>query len=88
MKKYFIVTGIVNFLLSFLAFLIYVTYLTISAKYLYSTIIDLLFLIVMVLVVMLINTIIFKVMKQKEKIIILIPSSLFMVFTGLIFLVK
>ena len=54
----------------------------------YSTFTDLLVLIISIILDILINTIIFKILKQKEKIYILVPSSLFMIFTGLLFLIK
>ena len=88
MKKYFIITSIVNILLSFLAFYLFINYLSLSASKMYSTIMDLAVLIVIVLLDILINAIIFRILNQKEKVIILIPSSLFMVFTGLLFLIK
>ena len=54
----------------------------------YSTFTDLLVLIISIIFDILINNIIFKILKQKEKIYILVPSSLFMIFTGLLFLIK
>ena len=88
MKKYFVVTGILNVLLSFPAFYFFVSYLVLSASKMYSTIVDLLVLLSVVLIDVLINAIIYKILKQKDYIYILIPSSLFMFCSGLLFLIK
>lgn len=86
MKKYFIITIILNIVLGFLAFYGFINYLIISASKSFSPTIDLIVLLSAVIIDVVINYIIFKILKRKNSIIfVLIPSCVFMLVTGIIF---
>lgn len=86
MKKFFIVSIITNILLSFLAFYGFIHYLVLSASNSFSSQIDFIVLLGVVILDVLINYGIFRSLKQREKtVFVLIPSSIFMLVTGLLF---
>lgn len=89
MKKYFIISIITNILLSVLAFFGFINYLVMSATKSYSTLLDTSVLLLVVIIDIVINYIIFRLINKKEeknRIFILIPSGIFMLLTGILFL--
>lgn len=87
MKKYFILSTISNIILALLTFYGLLNYIALSASNSLSSTIDLLVLIGIVVIDILVNYLIFRYLKIKErKIFILIPSSLFLLITGILFL--
>lgn len=88
MKKYFIISIIINILLSVLAFFGFINYLVLSASKSYSSLIDLIVLLLVVIIDIIINYVIYKLVNKTEKnrIFILIPSGIFMLITGILFL--
>lgn len=88
MKKYLIISIIINIILSLLSFYGLINYLVYSASNSLSMIYDTLFLISIVLIDVLINYLIYKkIIKNNKKIFyILIPSSVFMFIQALLFL--
>ena len=88
MKKYLIISIIINIVLSLISFYGLINYLVYSATNSLSMIYDTLFLISIVLVSILINYLIYrKLIKENKKIFyILIPSSVFMFIQALLFL--
>lgn len=88
MKKYLIISIIINIVLSLISFYGLINYLVYSATNSLSIIYDTLFLISIVLVDILINYLIYKkLIKDNKKIFyILIPSSVFMFIQALLFL--
>lgn len=86
MKKYFIVSGVLNVLLAVCAFYGFLNYLVLSASNSFSSVIDFIVLISVVLLDILINYILHKILKVNiSKVFVLIPSSFFMLITGLLF---
>lgn len=88
MKKYFIVSIIANIVLSFVAMYGLLNYLVISASKSYSSMQDTFILLSIVIIDILLNYIIIKVISKKtelNKILILVPSSVFMLTTGILF---
>ena len=88
MKKYLIISIIINIILSLISFYGLINYLVYSATNSLSMIYDTLFLISIVLIDVLINYLIYKkLIKDNKKIFyILIPSSVFMFIQALLFL--
>jgi len=88
MKKYLIISIIINIILSLISFYGLINYLVYSASNSLSIIYDTLFLITIVLIDVLINYLIYKkLIKDNKKIFyILIPSSVFMFIQALLFL--
>jgi len=88
MKKYLIISIIINIVLSLFSFYGLINYLVYSATNSLSMIYDTLFLISIVLIDVLINYLIYKkLIKDNKKIFyILIPSSVFMFIQALLFL--
>lgn len=88
MKKYLIISIIINIVLSLFSFYGLINYLVYSASNSLSIIYDILFLISIVLIDVLINYLIYKkIIKDNKKIIyILIPSSIFMFIQAMLFL--
>lgn len=88
MKKYLIISIIINIVLSLISFYGLINYLVYSATNSLSMIYDILFLISIVLVDILINYLMYKkLIKENKKIFyILIPSSIFMFIQALLFL--
>jgi len=88
MKKYLIISIIINIVLSLFSFYGLINYLVYSATNSLSMIYDTLFLISIVLIDVLINYLIYKkLIKYNNKIFyILIPSSVFMFIQALLFL--
>lgn len=88
MKKYLIISIIINIILSLISFYGLINYLVYSASNSLSMIYDTLFLITIVLIDVLINYLIYKkIIKDNKKIIyILIPSSVFMFIQAMLFL--
>lgn len=88
MKKYLIISIIINIVLSLISFYGLINYLVYSASNSLSMIYDTLFLITIVLIDILINYLIYKkLIKDNKKIIyILIPSSIFMFIQAMLFL--
>jgi len=88
MKKYLIISIIINIILSLISFYGLINYLVYSASNSLSIIYDTLFLITIVLIDVLINYLIYKkIIKDNKKIIyILIPSSVFMLIQAMLFL--
>ena len=88
MKKYLIISIIINIVLSLFSFYGLINYLVYSATNSLSMIYDTLFLMTIVLIDVLINYLIYKkLIKDNKKIFyILIPSSVFMFIQALLFL--
>ena len=88
MKKYLIISIIINIILSLISFYGLINYLVYSATNSLSMIYDTLFLISIVLIDVLINHLIYKkLIKDNKKIFyILIPSSVFMFIQAILFL--
>ena len=89
MKKYLIISIIINIVLSLISFYGLINYLVYSASNSLSMIYDTLFLVSIVLIDVLINYLMYKLILKKENkkiFYILIPSSVFMFIQALLFL--
>ena len=85
MKKYFIISIISNIVLAILSFYGLLNYLVYSTSNSLSSTIDLIVLILVVIFELLVNYLIYKLLKANiKKIYILIPSSIYLLVIGLL----